>query len=69
MGGFPHYNGFLFTRAIMTISSLYSFLHDNPDDEGSGKDDILPNMAENGRFWGPPVTPGTVFARVNKKPL
>ena len=22
---------------------------------------ILPNMAENGRFWGPPVTPGTIF--------
>ena len=22
---------------------------------------ILPNMAKNGRFWGPPVTPGTIF--------
>ena len=29
---------------IMTISSLYSFLHDHPDDEGLGDDDMLPNL-------------------------
>ena len=22
---------------------------------------ILPSMAKNGRFWGPPETPGTIF--------
>ena len=29
---------------IMTISSLYSFLHDHPDDEGTEDNDILPNL-------------------------
>ena len=24
-------------------------------------DQILPNMAKNGRFWGSPETPGTIF--------
>ena len=29
---------------IMTISSLYSFLHDHPDDEGTEEDEMLPNL-------------------------